>query len=92
MIAKAGACRESQGMLIINAPKKATIRIRKNFERTGYLLAWSCNNSLQTVKGFLNLGRLDVAFFYSCILPYSVFLYYIISQKRYQIEEDLGIS
>ena len=31
MIAKAGACRESQGMLIINAPKKATIRIRKKF-------------------------------------------------------------
>ena len=31
MIAKAGTCRESQGMLIINAPKKATIRIRKKF-------------------------------------------------------------
>ena len=37
------------------------------------MLAWRCNNSLQTVKGFLDLGRLDVVFFYSCLLPYSVF-------------------
>ena len=31
MIAKAGACRESQGMLVINAAKTATIKTRMKF-------------------------------------------------------------
>ena len=32
------------------------------------MLAWSCNNSRQTVKAFANLVRLDVVFFYSRLL------------------------